>query len=177
MRKRKIKSEELIGKKFGLLTVLSEPPTVPHHPRMLLCACACGNPYALVRLHNVNNGTATSCGCFKRQNGARNLTTHGQTRFGKASPEYQSWRSMIQRCTNPKRRNYRWYGARGISVCSRWINSFEFFLKDMGRRPNGRTLDRFPNNDGNYEPGNCRWATPKQQARGLRRGHPKMRVK
>jgi len=75
---------------------------------------------------------------------------------------------MIQRCTNPNRADYRLYGGRGIKVCKRW-RDFAAFLADMGERPKGKTLDRYPNNNGNYQPGNCRWATPKQQAANRRR--------
>lgn len=84
---------------------------------------------------------------------------HGQSR----TPTYRSWISMISRCTCPTASGYRRYGGRGISVCERWLNSFAAFLSDMGERPDGHTLDRL-NSNGNYEPGNCRWATPKQQA-------------
>jgi hypothetical protein len=86
---------------------------------------------------------------------------HGHT-TGKFSATYHSWASMIQRCTNPKRFYYHRYGGRGITVCKRWAK-FENFLKDMGERPEGTTLDR-KNNDGNYTPANCRWATKEQQA-------------
>jgi hypothetical protein len=75
---------------------------------------------------------------------------------------------MKQRCNDPKHRYFKNYGGRGIKICERW-NSFENFLADMGERPEGMTLDRYPDNDGNYEMGNCRWATPKQQANNCRK--------
>ena len=82
------------------------------------------------------------------------------------TPTYRSWASMIQRCTNEKRHNYAYYGGRGITVCVRW-RDFDAFLADMGERPDGTTLDRI-DNEGNYEPGNCEWATPKQQSNNRR---------
>jgi hypothetical protein len=84
------------------------------------------------------------------------------------APEYKCWASMIQRCQNPALENYQYYGGRGIKVCERW-RKFENFLADMGPRPgSGHTLDRYPNKDGNYEPGNCRWATRAQQHENMR---------
>ncbi len=86
---------------------------------------------------------------------------------GKRAPEYHSWSCMIQRCTNPNRYSWKYYGGRGITVCDRWLK-FVDFLADMGARPPGTSLDRI-NNDGNYEPGNCRWATPKEQQANQRK--------
>lgn len=80
----------------------------------------------------------------------------------------KSWESMKRRCNRPQAGNYYLYGGRGIRVCDRWMESFESFLADMGERPEGMTLDRYPNTDGNYEPGNVRWATPTKQQRNRR---------
>lgn len=80
-------------------------------------------------------------------------------------PLYYVWANMIQRCHDPERSGFQWYGAKGVSVCQRWRENFDAFTADMGERPEGRTLDRWPNKFGNYEPGNCRWATEKEQQR------------
>lgn len=99
----------------------------------------------------------------------RTVHGHARRRGERAGTStYYIWAAMIQRCTNPKSRDYKLYGAIGISVCDRWRNSFEAFLADMGERPDGRSLDRV-DNDGNYEPSNCRWATAVEQARN--KGH------
>lgn len=95
-------------------------------------------------------------------------TTHGHTCGRKASRAYEAWQGMKGRCYVLTDAKYHAYGARGISVCDRWLHSFENFLADMGEPPPGKSLDRFPNNDGNYEPNNCRWATPLQQANNTR---------
>lgn len=101
-------------------------------------------------------------------NNKRKPETHGHGSQRNRSKTYNSWAGMIQRGFNPNSKRFKDYGGRGISVCNRWRNSFAAFLADMGERPDGTTLDRYPNKDGNYEPGNCRWATPKEQQNNTR---------
>lgn len=126
--------------------------------------CDCGVVKDVIRSAIVGN-KAKSCGCSKGQFCARAKTKHGHTNStGYSSRTYKSWSASIARCENPKHKSYHRYGGRGIVVCSRWRESFEAFLDDMGERPPGMTLDRI-NNDGNYEKGNCRWATSKVQGR------------
>lgn len=87
------------------------------------------------------------------------------------TPEYMSWRNMISRCTNRHHPSWRHYGGRGITICDSWRKDFSCFYADMGERPPGKSLDRYPNNDGNYEPGNCRWATRREQLINSRNPH------
>ncbi len=125
------------------------------------CHCDCGTENVEVPSNKLRSGRKQSCGCLWREA----ITTHGCT----DSHEYNSWGCMIQRCTNPNNDEYHNYGGRGITVCQRWRDSFEVFLADMGPRPTPKhSIDRFPNANGNYEPGNCRWATQKEQMNNAR---------
>jgi len=144
------------GQRFGRLTVISR--VISGRSKHWLCRCECGRERSL-EVHYVVRGKIRSCGCLGGE-------THGHARHGAHTRTYRSWASMIQRCTNPKATGFRYYGGRGITVCESW-NSFANFLADMGDRPIGKTLDRM-DNDGNYEPGNCRWATRLQQNRNQR---------
>ncbi len=130
-----------------------------------LCQCGCGQPTSVETRNRSDRGRIKGQPARfingHNSRGKAYCLKHGHKRLAGASTEYRIWHGMIQRCTNPKRNSWRYYGARGISVCERWLN-FVKFLADMGPRPAGKTLDRI-NNDGDYEPSNCRWAPPKEQ--------------
>ena len=128
-----------------------------------LCSCQCGE-YPVTSGDSLRRGLARSCGCLNvgRQDG------HGHASRAGRSPSYQSWMAMRDRCSRLKRGSSKYYIESGVRVCDRWKDSFEAFLADMGERPPGTTLDRWPNRTGNYEPGNCRWATPAEQAQNQR---------
>lgn len=149
------------GTRFG--SVVAVRPD--SDPKKYVFVCDCGSEFAAYR-SNAASGDTRSCGCSRRRNPSR--LRHGDARKNSESPEYITWLAMRSRCGNPKNKSYFRYGARGIRVCDLWETSFEFFLADMGRRPTPlHSLER-NENDGNYEPGNCRWVTKAEQARNRR---------
>lgn len=139
---------DIIGKKFGRLTVATRLPNEKGRSSWY-CVCSCGG-FKIINSKALVTGQTASCGCLR--------VDHGLA----GTPLYKVWASMRERCNNPKAKSYKHYGARGIRVSPRW-DDFEVFLKDMGPRPKGHSIDR-KNNNGNYEPSNCYWATDMQQA-------------
>lgn len=155
----RIPLSELIKKKYGRLTILKEAtPVVSNSNRKIrkfYCLCDCGVE-KIIDLGALRFGSIISCGCYNKEL----KTKHSLSR----TKEYSSWYDMIRRCTNKNGKYYHRYGGRGIMVCDRWMN-LENFYKDMGKKPtSNHTLERI-NNNGNYEPKNCKWASMSDQSR------------
>lgn len=166
---------DLTGQRFGRLEVVRPGPT--HKSKSgfeftrWFCLCDCGRE-VITYTSGLRRGHARSCGCLQKEVAAQNSITsgHKRARHGMTNARvWRIWRAMIGRCSHPATNGYERYGGRGISVCDRW-NVFENFLADMGQPPDGFSIDRI-NNDGNYEPQNCRWASARQQRRNREKLH------
>lgn len=157
--KKVIRAIDLTGQIFGRLTVIKKAPKKPlNRSARWMCVCSCGAK-TVVRSDRLRSGGTKSCGCLSRDTAIRIHTTHGHASGGKLSREYTAWVNVKKRCTDQNTRHWKNYGGRGIKVCDEWIKSFEAFYADVGSSPGkGYELDR-RDNDGNYEPGNCRWVT------------------
>lgn len=150
------KIQELQGKVFGRLTVVKFAE-MRGHRAIWECMCVCG-AIRLIHATNLRAGYTKSCGCLRDERVRKAICTHGKA----GTPEYRVWKSMIKRCKYEK-----YWAGRGIKVCRRWATSFTNFLEDMGPKQSKESLDRI-DNDGDYEPGNCRWATRVTQSRNTR---------
>lgn len=148
---------DLVGNKYGRLTVVSRAPTENRQARWN-CVCDCGNT-TRARGNTLKSGITKSCGCATKEN----QQTHGMT----GTPTYVVWSCMKQRCYDKNAINYERYGERGITVCDRWLHSFENFYADMGERPKNKSIDRIDNSKG-YSPDNCKWSTASEQAHNQR---------
>lgn len=163
---------DLSGMRFGRWIVIRRGENSRNGLHRWECKCDCGTARTVLASSLTRKtGNSTSCGCRQRED----ATIHGASResFGHPSPEYYSWRGARYRCTDPKSTGYKYWGGRGVTMCDRWQgrDGFENFLADMGRRPEGTTLDRI-DTYGNYEPGNCRWADHITQNNNKRRKEP-----
>jgi hypothetical protein len=156
------------GDRFGSLTATADEIKAARSARLIVCVCDCGSVKG-VAPSDLFSGRVKSCGCEKRlraQKMGKSNFRHGHTLGQVRSPTYLSWQNMMQRCYDPRTNGFHNYGGRGVIVCPDW-HLFDNFLRDMGLRPEGRTLDRI-DVYGNYEPINCKWSTHKEQMQNQR---------
>jgi hypothetical protein len=165
---------KLAGRRFGRLAVIHQTESRSGQ-WFWMCRCDCGTMKE-VAAHDLSTGHTNSCGCLKIDTIREIRTTHGYRSENFSNPfEYAAWRDMKARCLNPQNKSFKNYGARGVKICEHWLKSFDNFLADIGKRPSKyHSLDRI-NNDGNYEPSNCRWATTEQQQNN-RANTPKIKI-
>ena len=155
-----------LGEKFGRLTVVSVDTSNLGWAKVR-AACDCGGTWE-GQITPLRSGKTLSCGCLAPHLKSGLNRTHGKS----STPEYRTWKAMKRRCYSPTSPDYPLYGGAGVRVCSRWLESFEAFLVDMGERPDpSMSIDRWPVSNGDYEPGNCRWATKIEQGRNTVRVH------
>ncbi len=160
---------DLTGKRYGRLLVLDRDGANHMGYSTWTCRCDCGVEKIYVGA-NLRSGDTKSCGCLHRDNVRIRSTKHHHAHAGAISSTYRTWSSMCNRCTKPKNKRWSHYGGRGIRVCDRWLDSFANFLADMGEKPHNEcvSIERI-NNDGHYEPGNCKWADVVTQANNTSR--------
>lgn len=157
---------DLTSSRIGRLTVLRRSGNLGGKPAWE-CECDCG-AVKRIRGSDLRRRATLSCGCLRLDRALAKIEKHGHARRGNKRPEYNVWLAMRSRCRNPANKDFHHYGGRGIRVCDSWANDYQAFARDMGPRPSDRhTIDRI-DVDGDYAPGNCRWATWSQQRRNTR---------